>query len=111
MLTSDEKWVLYETPKRSRHWLSPRDAVPHTGRPPMHPRKIMLCAWWTGRRVVHYELLPTGQTVTGDLYSQQLEHVQQALPQKESALVNRKGVLFLHDNARLHVARVVRDTI
>ena len=77
----------------------------------MHPRKIMLCAWWTGRRVVHYELLPTGQTVTGDLYSQQLERVQQALSQKDSALVNRKGVLFLHDNARTHVARVVRDTI
>ena len=58
VLTSDEKWVLYETPKHSRHWLSPQDAVPHTARPPMHPRKIMLCVWWTGRQVVHYELLP-----------------------------------------------------
>ena len=61
--------------------------------------------------MVHYELLPTGQTITGDLYSQQLERVQQALRQKEPALVNRKGILFLHDNARPHVARVVRDTI
>ncbi|XP_076053689.1 histone-lysine N-methyltransferase SETMAR-like [Oratosquilla oratoria] len=111
VLTSDEKWVLYETPKRSRHWLSPQGAAPHTARPPMHSRKIMLCVWWTGRQVVHYELLPTGQTVTGDLYSQQLKRVQQALSQKEPALVNRKGVLFLHDNAKPHVARVVRDTI
>ena len=62
-------------------------------------------------QVVHYELLPTDQTITRDLYSQQLERVQQALHQKELELVNRKGVLFLHDNARLHVARVVRDTI
>ena len=77
----------------------------------MHPRKIMLCVWWTSRQVVHYELLRMGQTVTGDLYSQQLERVQQALQQKEPALVNRKGVLFLHDNARPHVARVVRNTI
>ncbi|XP_076063419.1 histone-lysine N-methyltransferase SETMAR-like [Oratosquilla oratoria] len=83
VLTSDEKWVLYETPKRSRHWLSPQDAVPHTTRPPMYPRKIMLYVWWTGRQVVHYELLPTGQTVTGDLYSQQLKRVQQALSQKK----------------------------
>ena len=111
VLTSDEKWVLYETPKHSRHWLSPQDAVPHTARPPMHPRKIMLCVWWTGHQVVHYELLPMGQTVTGDLYSQQLERVQQALRQKEPALVNRKGVLFLHDNARPHVTQVVWDTI
>ncbi|KAF2345186.1 Transposase type 1, partial [Trinorchestia longiramus] len=71
-----------------------------------------LCfVWWTGRQVVHYVLLPTGQTVTGDLYSQQLKRVQQTLRQKEPALVNRKGVHFLHDNSRPHVARVVRDTI
>ncbi|KAF2360180.1 Transposase type 1 [Trinorchestia longiramus] len=61
--------------------------------------------------MVHYELLPTGQTVTRDLYSQQLERVQQALRQKEPALVNRKCVLFLHDNTRPHVVPVVRDTI
>ena len=69
VLTSDEKWVLYDTPKRSKHWLSSQDTVPHTARPPMHPRKIMLCIWWTSRQVVHYELLPTGQTVTAVLYS------------------------------------------
>ncbi|XP_076036844.1 histone-lysine N-methyltransferase SETMAR-like [Oratosquilla oratoria] len=62
------------------------DAVPRTARPPMHPRKIMLCVWGTGRQVVHYELLPTGQMVTGDLYSQQLIRVQQALHHKEPAL-------------------------
>ncbi|GFY59949.1 histone-lysine N-methyltransferase SETMAR [Trichonephila inaurata madagascariensis] len=52
-----------------------------------------------------------GQTVTEDLYSPQLERVQQALHQKDTALVNRKDVLLLHDNARLHVARVARNTI
>ena len=77
----------------------------------MHPCKIMLCVWWTGCQVVHYELLPTGQMITGDLYLQQLEQVQQALCQKKPALVNRYGVLFLHDNTRPHVAQVVRDTI
>ncbi|GFW98500.1 histone-lysine N-methyltransferase SETMAR [Trichonephila clavipes] len=77
----------------------------------MYPSKVMLCVWWTCRQVVHYELLPTGQTVTVDLYSQQLERIQQALHQKEPTLVNRKGVLLLHDNARLHVVRVARNTI
>ncbi|GFY57709.1 mariner Mos1 transposase [Trichonephila inaurata madagascariensis] len=45
MLTSDEKWVQYDTPKSSKHWLSPQDTGPHSARPPMHPRKIMLCVW------------------------------------------------------------------
>ncbi|GFW66041.1 histone-lysine N-methyltransferase SETMAR [Trichonephila clavipes] len=42
VLTSDEKWVLYDTPKRSKYWLSLQDSLPHSARPPMHPRKIML---------------------------------------------------------------------
>ena len=58
----------------------------------------MLCVWSTSRQVVHYELLQMDQMVTADLDSQQLEHVQQALQQKEPALVYCKGVLFLHDN-------------
>src|SRR5215813_8472857 len=75
VLTSDEKWVLYDTPKHSKHWLSPQDTVPHSSRLPMHPRKIMLYVWWTSHQVVHYELLRMGQTVTADPYSQQLERV------------------------------------
>ncbi|GFY37241.1 histone-lysine N-methyltransferase SETMAR [Trichonephila inaurata madagascariensis] len=55
MLTSGEKWVLHDTPKRSKHWLSPQGTVPHSARLPMHPRKIMLCVWWTCRQVVHYD--------------------------------------------------------
>ncbi|GFT67235.1 histone-lysine N-methyltransferase SETMAR [Nephila pilipes] len=39
------------------------------------------------------------------------KEVQQSLQRKEPALVNRKGILILHDNARPHVTRVVRDTI
>ncbi|XP_035218054.1 histone-lysine N-methyltransferase SETMAR-like [Stegodyphus dumicola] len=73
VLTSDENWVQYDTPRSSR--LSLRDPVPHTARPSLHPRKIMLCIWWTSRQVVHYELLPVGQTITAGLYSQQLERV------------------------------------
>ncbi|GFS62128.1 histone-lysine N-methyltransferase SETMAR [Trichonephila clavipes] len=74
ILTSDEKWVLYDTPKGSKYWLPPQDTVAHSAKPPMHPRKIML--WWTCRQVVDYKLLSTGQKVTADLYSQQLERVQ-----------------------------------
>ncbi|GFV97658.1 histone-lysine N-methyltransferase SETMAR [Trichonephila clavipes] len=62
VLTSVEKWVLYDTPKRSKYLLLPQDTVPHSARPPMHPRKIMLCVWWTCRQVVQYELLPMEPT-------------------------------------------------
>ncbi|XP_035210476.1 histone-lysine N-methyltransferase SETMAR-like [Stegodyphus dumicola] len=69
VLTSDERWVQYDTPRRSKHCFSPRDSVPHTARPSLHSRKFMLCIWWTSRQVVHYELLPVSQTITAGLYS------------------------------------------
>ncbi|XP_035209586.1 histone-lysine N-methyltransferase SETMAR-like [Stegodyphus dumicola] len=77
----------------------------------LHPRKIILCIWWTSRQVVHYELLPVGKTITAALCSQQLERVHQVLMHREPALVNRIDVLLLHDNARPHIAREAKDTI
>ncbi|GFY71818.1 histone-lysine N-methyltransferase SETMAR [Trichonephila inaurata madagascariensis] len=53
VLTSDEKWVLYDTPKHSKHWLSPQDTVPHSARPPMNPLKIMLYVWGTYYHLFH----------------------------------------------------------
>lgn len=67
----------------------------------------MIPIWWTSR-VVHYELLLTGQIVTEDRYSPQMEHMQQARKLKESVLGNRKGIQFIQDNGRLQVAT---DTI
>ncbi|GFY74977.1 histone-lysine N-methyltransferase SETMAR [Trichonephila inaurata madagascariensis] len=44
VLTSDEKWVLYDTLKRSKYWLSPQDTVPHSERSPMQPtQEYALC--------------------------------------------------------------------
>lgn len=75
-----------------------------------HTCKSMLCVFVEGLQFVQYELLQTGQTVTAELYSQRLERVKQAL-QQDPALVNRKSVLFLHNNDRPHVTRVDRNTI
>lgn len=111
LLTCDEKWVLYSNSKRSYHWLSPTDSVPHTPKASLHPNKILLCVWWTATGIVHYEFLETGQTITGNLYCEQLQRVQAALIQKQPSLINRKKVVFLQDNARPHTARVTREKI
>jgi hypothetical protein len=110
--TRDEKWVLYDTPIRRRHWLAPHEPVPKQPKPPLQPKKVMLCVWWTARGVVHRELLlPAGQTVSATVYSGQLERVHEKLKTKEPALVTGKGVVLLHDNAKPHVAKVIRETI
>lgn len=111
LLTCDEKWVVYKNPTRRRHWLSRTDPVPVTARKEPHEMKVLLCIWWTARGVVHSELLKRGQTITGELYSQQLERVHRAMQTKEPALINGKGVVFLQDNARPHVSKVTQGTI
>ena len=73
--------------------------------------KLLLCIWWTARGRVHFELLNRGQTMTGELYSQQLEPVHRAMQTKEPALINRKGVVSLQDNARPHGWKVTQGTI
>jgi [histone H3]-lysine36 N-dimethyltransferase SETMAR len=48
--------------------------------------------------------LEPGQTITADLYCEQLERLNQALIKKRTELVNGKGIILQHDNARAHSA-------
>ena len=53
--------------------------------------------------------MPPGQTVTGEVYRQQLTRLNEKLSQKRPALVNRKGEILLHDNARRHSAKDTQE--
>ena len=46
----------------------------------------MLCMWWNRRGIIHFEPINRNETVTADLYIQQLQL------EKRPALVNRKNV-------------------
>jgi histone-lysine N-methyltransferase SETMAR len=77
----------------------------------LFPKKVTLCVWWTARGTVRRELLlPAGQTISATVYCQQLERVHEKLKITEPALVTRKGVVLLHDNAKPHVAKMTRET-
>ncbi|CAK9829695.1 Histone-lysine N-methyltransferase SETMAR [Anthophora retusa] len=86
----------------------------------------MLVAFFDSKGLIHYEFVPTGQTVnatfylellksnltiTADRYVQQLQRVQEKLHEKRPALVNRNNVILLHDDARPHTARVTQEKI
>ena len=78
VLTSDKNWVFYDSFKHSKHRLSLIDTICHSTKPPKHPRKIMVCVWWTVCQVVLYEMLLTDQIRLLTYAYSNLKRVQQA---------------------------------
>jgi histone-lysine N-methyltransferase SETMAR len=111
IITCDEKWVLYDNTKRGYVWLSPDEPTKTAPKPPLHQKKLLLCVWWSMAGVIHHEVLKVGETITADVYCQQLQRASQALLNKQPALVNRRQVLLLHDNAPAHTAKKTQGEI
>ena len=105
VVTCDEKWALYDNRRRSAQWLDADEAPRHFPKPELHQKKFMLTVWWSATGLIHYSFLNAGETITAEKYCQQMDEMHQKLRQQHSALVNRKGPILLHDNARPHVAK------
>ena len=104
IVTSDEKWICYDNRKRSGQWLD-RDQRPgRCPKPPLHPQKVLLLVWWSMVGVIHHVFLRRGETITAERYSAELHEMHRKLVRKHPAMVNRHGVLMLHDNPHPHVA-------
>jgi [histone H3]-lysine36 N-dimethyltransferase SETMAR len=112
IITGDEKWIHYNNLKRKKSWGPPGHASTLTAKPNIHGAKLMLCIWWDQKGVVYYELLKPNETITGERYQQQLMQLSRALKVKRPEYAKRHDkVIFQHDNARPHVARIVKDTL
>jgi len=66
---------------------------------------------WNWKRIIHYELLPSNQTIDSNLCYQQMERLCQAIERKRPELINRKTVVFHHDNARPHTSLATRQKL
>ncbi|UYV79010.1 SETMAR [Cordylochernes scorpioides] len=112
IVTGDEKWIHYDNPKRRKSSVKPGHASTSTAKPNIHGKKLMLCIWWDQLGVIYYELLQPNETITGERYQQQLMRLSQALKIKRPLYTKRHDkVIYQHDNARPHVAKVVKETL
>jgi histone-lysine N-methyltransferase SETMAR len=69
----------------------------------------MICAVGYGRDL--YELVRPNKTINSEVHCQQLDRVNECLKEKRPHLVNRRGVAFHQDNARLHVSEMTQQSI
>ena len=111
MVTGDEKWIVYNNVVRKRSWKQRDEAAQSTSKANMHQKKVMLSVWWDFKGVVHFELLPKNVTINSAVCCHQLDNVNNAIKTKRPDLVNRKGVVFQHDNARPHTSLVTRQKL
>lgn len=112
IITGDEKWIHYDNPKRKKSWGPVGHKSTSTAKPNIHGSKLMLCIWWDQQGVVYYELLQSNERITGERYQQQLMQLSCALKVKRPEYSKRHDkVIFQHDNARPHVAGIVKNTL
>lgn len=111
IVTCDEKWILYDNRKRTGSWLDADQPSQKAPKPELHMKKTMVTAWWSSQGIIHYSSLKKGQTINAERYCAELERMNVKLKEKQPALVNRHGVIVLHDNARPHVSTKTVDCI
>ena len=68
-------------------------------------KRVMVTVWWSAARLIHYTFLNPGEIITSKKYVQQINEMHQKLQCLQPALVNRKGPILLHNNARQNVTQ------
>lgn len=111
IITCDEKWIFFNNPDKSNQWLNRGETAQCVPKRDRFEKKVMLCVFWNYERIIHFELIPDGRTITSELYCEQLERMYQALVMFYPALVNRKRALLQQDNARPHTSAITQEKI
>ena len=95
--------------KQRKEWVAPRDTPKPRVKPDLHLRKTMICIWWDWEGMVHWEMLERNAMVNKELYIAQLHCVNEAIRLKRP---HQQGqTILLHDNARPHVAQVIKAAL
>lgn len=112
-VTVDETWVHYYTPEtkeQSKQWTFRGEPAPRKAKVVPSAGKVMATVFWDSRGVIFIDYLEKGRTITGEYYKCLLDRLAHEIGQKRPHL-SRKKVLFHHDNAPVHTARVVTEKV
>ncbi|CAK9826575.1 Mariner Mos1 transposase [Anthophora retusa] len=111
MITGDKKWITYENIVRKRAYCEPGKLAPSTSKPKLSLSKRTLYIWWDIRGPIHFKLLKPNEKLNSERYCQQLDNLKTALREKRPAMFDRKDIILLRDNARLHAALRTRQKL
>ena len=99
-----------QQPKEKKATGLPGHASTSSARTNIHAAKVMLCIYTDQVGVIYYELLKLNETINGERYRTQLMHLSRALREKRPRYEQRhENEILQHDNARPHVAKLVKS--
>ena len=107
IITSDESWIYAydpETTDQSSEYRIRGETKPKRPRQRRSKFKVMLTVFFDYRGVVHYEFLPTGQTVNKEYYLSVMRHLREAIRKKRLELWANYSWNLHHHNAPSHTA-------
>ncbi|XP_074170634.1 COX assembly mitochondrial protein 2 homolog isoform X1 [Rhinolophus sinicus] len=112
VITGHETWVYQydpETKRQSAQWKSANSPQPKKFHQSKSRVKMMLLTFFDIRGIIHYEFVPTGQTVNQVYYLEVLKRLREQVRQKRPELFANNSWLLYHDNAPAHTALSVRE--
>jgi len=112
VITGDETWVYQydpETKRQSVQWKTANSPRPKKFRQSKSRVRTMLLTFFDIRGIVHYEFVPTGQTVNQVYYLEVLERLHEKVRRKWSELFAINSWILHHDNASAQTALSVRE--
>jgi [histone H3]-lysine36 N-dimethyltransferase SETMAR len=108
LVTMDEIWIYWDNEGSFHHrsWRGEGDTPDVEVRRVLTTRKHLMSVFWDCKGVLLMEVLPRGQTITADVYCQQLDHLVVAIQEKRRRQLQGgyQQFHYLHDNARPHTA-------
>ena len=72
IVTSNEKWMLYNNVEWKRSWGKWNETPPTTSKANLHPKKVMLYLWCDWKGVLYYVLFLENQTINSNKYCSQI---------------------------------------
>ena len=81
-----------------------RNFKPLSNAKPAPKKKVTVTVWWSAVGLM-YSFLNPGNTNTSEKSAQRVNEMHWKLQRQQPALVNRKGLIFLHNNAWPHITQ------
>ncbi|KAI6650686.1 Transposase [Oopsacas minuta] len=114
IVTGDETWVRYSEPlskEANKVWVAKGQDPPMIPRHDFRDPKVMYCIFFDSNGPVCQICVPKYQTITGSFYTNECLTEVEKFYQNRRPRTGTRGLRILHDNARPHKTKLVREKL